>query len=716
MAHDDRLMQELLATFHIEAAEHLETLNHALLELERLPDPAHQKALVQEAFRAAHSLKGAARAVNMKEVESVTHGVETILQRVRDHGFVLTADVCDVLYDALDTVTRLISAETKVDMAVVGRLLALVQAPVPAPATETEPNPHLERTSADLGMMLASDTIRVPVNKLDDLMAEVGELLVARIGFDQRATDSKSIQNTLKEMSKTWQNVLAASRHEHKADLSTAIQNHAEALERLVQAHRTLDQGLNQDAMRLKVVTGHLQDQVRRARMVPFQMLVLLLERVVRDVAHNEAKQVVFEVLGGSVELDKKVLEQLKDPLVHLLRNAVGHGLESTAARVAAGKPPEGHITIMVRQHGSEVRITVQDDGRGFDTDALRRTVTERGLEEREWDQESLINAAFLPGVSTAPTITTLAGRGIGLDVVRQAIEAIQGRIAVESEPGQGTTITLMAPTSVAITRGLLVQVGRERYILPLLAIEKIIPLTDSFTVGGRTMIRVDNTSLPLISLASALNRNAEVGDSPMVIILAVAEQRRALLVDDVLTEQEVTVKPLDYPLQRVRHVSGVAVLGSGEPIIVLNPADLVRSQTHNPVLPAREVAPEERPIVHVLVVDDSITTRTLEKNILEAAGYAVTTATDGVMALQRIKEKPFQIVVSDVQMPNMDGFTLARSLRSSQAYSNLPIILVTSLENQEDREQGMQAGANAYIVKRGFDQAELLATIQRLI
>lgn len=717
MAQNDRLMQELLATFHIEASEHLETLNHVLLELERLPEPDRQTGLVQEAFRAAHSLKGAARAVNMKEVERVTHAVETVLQQVRDHGFSLTPDVCDLLYDALDAITTLIRGEAVKDTTFVERLLSLVQSSVhPVLSTNNDTNMYPDRAPSDLSMMFGADTIRVPVNKLDELMAQVGELLVTRIGFDQRATDSRAIQNSLKEMGKTWQSVIDASQQQHKTDLTTAIQNHAEALERLIQAHRTLDKGLSQDTMRLNVVTGHLQDQVRRTRMVPFQIIVLLLERVVRDASHDEGKQVLFTVEGGHVELDKKVLEQLKDPLVHLLRNAVGHGLESTEKRLAAGKTPEGHISIVVQQHGSEVRLSVQDDGRGFDLDALRQTVAQRGLEERDWDQEALINAAFLPGVSTAAAITTLAGRGIGLDVVRQSIEAIQGRLSVQSERGQGASITLIAPTSVAITRGLLVRIGSERYILPLLAIEKILPLADSFTVGGRAMIRVNDIPLPLISLAAALNLSVEMSSSPMVIVLGVAEQRRALLVDDVLTEQEVTVKPLDYPLQRVKHVSGVAVLGNGEPIIVLNPADLVRFQAQTTVLPVREIAPEERRIIHVLVVDDSITTRTLEKNILEAAGYEVTTAIDGVMALERIKEKPFQIVVSDVQMPNMDGFTLVRSLRNSQAYANIPVILVTSLENKDDKEQGMQAGANAYIVKRGFDQAELLATIHRLI
>jgi two-component system chemotaxis sensor kinase CheA len=462
--------------------------------------------------------------------------------------------------------------------------------------------------------------------------------------------------------------------------------------------------------------------------MVPFQTLVLVLERAVRDVAHSEAKQVNFRIDGSEVELDKQVLETLKDPLLHLLRNAVDHGIETPAVREAAGKPPGGTVILTVQQRGSEVHIKITDDGQGFDQQSLLEAYRQRNgnnLPENLADDD-IMGLAFLPGVTTTHQVTTISGRGMGLDVVRQRIESIQGRIAVESSPGQGATVRLVVPTSLAMTRGLLVQVGKEGYVIPLLSVEKIVEPDASFVVSGKWMLKVDDAAVPLVSLSQVLERPAapkkEKASNPIAVVIGVSDQRLALLVDDIVTEQELAVKPLGKPLQRVRNVTGAALLGSGEPVVVLNPADLVKSArgvTAAEIAPvvdkhteeAVEVAPHS-----ILVVDDSITTRTLEKNILTAAGFLVTTATDGTEALKRLEEKSIDLVVADVQMPHMDGITLTQELRRSADYQTLPIILVTSLESPEDREKGMVAGADAYIIKRGFDQAELLATIARLL
>jgi two-component system, chemotaxis family, sensor kinase CheA len=310
------------------------------------------------------------------------------------------------------------------------------------------------------------------------------------------------------------------------------------------------------------------------------------------------------------------------------------------------------------------------------------------------------------------------------LDVVRRCLEAIQGRILVDSLPGKGSRIQLLVPTSVTMTHGLLVRTGSEHYMLPLLSVEKIIDLCADaiFTIEGRTAIRLDGKPLPLASLSAVLGRteaDRRHADKLPAVIVCVAEQRVALLVDEVVTEQELAVLPLGKLLRRVRNVTGAALLGSGRPVIVLNTADLVKlaKSTDGKRLPfIRQDDAELKPPPPILVVDDSITTRTLEKNILEAAGFQVFTAVDGLGALRQLGEHPIELIVADIQMPEMDGFELTRQLRESANYRNLPIILVTSLDSREDRERGLMAGADAYIVKRGFDQAELLATIQKLL
>lgn len=756
---DESMMQELLQTFRVEAVEHVQILNQSLLMMERKPTADAMRRHLQDAFRAAHSLKGAARAVNLKSIEAIAHAMENILQQARDAGRVLDADTCDGLYDGLDGIQALLE-DREIDTEQLQLRLAdmanlnsgeshseLVnespQKPIenmveetPAPAIPEPPAPahapvSAPLTSADnneahiLNGLSASDTIRVSTDKLDDLMAQVGELIVLKISADQRQIDVRAIRHHMMRWSKMWSEIQHSLGHLN-GNLSKqayeSLRRYGQEMEALVQSFNEMDQAITRDTLRLNMVTNSLQDKVRHVRMIPFQTLVLALERAVRDAARTQEKDISFFVQGGDVELDKKVLETLKDPLLHLLRNAVVHGIEDEAGRLKRGKDSTGQIHLSVALKGSEVHITVRDDGRGFDLDHLRKIYQQRGGEGAEASDDEIISMAFLPGVSTATDITTLSGRGVGLDVVRQQIEAIQGRISVSTNAGYGSSFNLVVPISLAMTRGLLVRAGGQHYGLPLLSVEKILEPKETIAVSGKHMLRVNGTPLPLVSLSSLLEQPGSTEDenhSRLAIIMAVADQRVALLVDDALTEQELAIKPLSAPLKRVRNVAGAALLGNGDPVIILNPSDLIRSAkgTHLLAAPIKRIGEAAEQVSRqVLVVDDSITTRTLEKNILEAAGYVVYTATDGQEALKRLSETKVDIVVSDIEMPRMDGFNLTRTLRESNEFNHLPIILVTSLESESDREQGMMAGANAYIVKRGFDQAELLATIENLL
>lgn len=738
MAHkDEALLKELMKSFQAEAADHLQLLNQSLLELEREPAQEQQKTLIQDAFRSAHSLKGAARAVSMKPVESLAHAMETLLQLARDDGFSLTPDVCDVFYDTLDVIAQLVDGAQVQTDDLLNRLHVLSGEAAPTEATPARPAPAspaeappASTADADAAVSEATgsvdETIRVNVGKLDDLMAQVSELLVARISAEHRLSNAQDVRHHLVSLTKGLREVSALAGRAQNGqgrEMMEAIERQMDLVARLNQAFHVLDSGLYQDALRLGVAADGLQEQIRRMRMVPFQTLMLSLERAVRDAARSEGKQVVLRHTGMQVELDKRVLEQLKDPLMHLLRNAVGHGIEAADERASRGKPPEGQVSLAVYQRGSEVRIVVQDDGRGFDMARLRDAAQRHGTATADdAAQNEIIGLAFLPGVSTSASVTALSGRGVGLDVVRRQLEMVQGRIAVDNRPGEGVTFTLTVPTTLAMTRVLIVALADEQYALPLLSVEKIIRAAQTTVIGGRPMIKLDGVTLPLVALSAILGEGEAVAnDSPMVVVMGVADQRIGLVIDDVITEQELAVKALQKPLTRIRNVSGTALLGNGDPIIVLNPVDMIRA-AEQAAMPIAQFSSStasddaEDAVVQVLVVDDSITTRTLEKNILEAAGYVVLTATDGVQAIERLRQAEVDIIVSDIQMPNMDGITLTRTIRESDEFRHLPLILVTSLESREDREQGMRAGADAYIVKRGFDQAELLATIRQLL
>jgi two-component system chemotaxis sensor kinase CheA len=718
---DQDLMRELLQAFHAEAPDHIQTLNKTLLQLERQPEGEQRTALLQGAFRAAHSLKGAARAVGVLPVEKLAHHVEEALKLARENRLPLDPSTCDILYYAFDVIQKLLDGEPSDIEPLMAQLSTLSQ----GVSSEAQP-PTIEEVPVHPIAVEGEETIRVAVSKLDLLMAQTGELLTARISAEQRLADMQAVRQEFNQFARLWRDVktLGARTSQNSDAVSyrgDTLQFFEEHLHQLSRSVNHLDTEINRDALRLGMISGRLQTEMRRVRMVPFQTLEPLFQRTVRDAAHVEGKQVELTIEGGEVELDKKVLEALKDSFLHLLRNAVGHGIEMPEVRAVLNKPPIGEIRIAVVQRGSEAHISVYDDGQGFNLDQLRKSAeTHQVAVGTDASAGELINLAFLPGMTTSPQLTALSGRGVGLDVVRRQIESLQGRIQVESVAGQNTSFHFVVPVSLAMTRVLLIGLGGHRYAVPLASVERIVRPRDTFSVEGQVMLAFDQGSLPLVSLASILNLPFQSGSGLLAVIVGVGDQRIALLVDEVLTEQELAVKPFGKPILRARHLAGVAILGSGEPVVVLNTADLVKSARGVSVQPVLNVegvkTSGQNDSRRILVVDDSITTRTLEKNILEAAGYEVFTATDGTRALQQLKAHPIALVVADIEMPNMDGIALTRSLRESKEFQELPIILVTSLESAEDRERGMMAGANAYIVKRGFNQADLLATIQQLL
>jgi two-component system, chemotaxis family, sensor kinase CheA len=719
--HDEKLIRELLQTFQTEANEHVQSLNQTILTLERETNASAKAALIQEAFRSAHSLKGAARAVALTEIETLAHHMEDVLKLARDGQLALEPAVCDILYNALDGIAALLK-EQPCDYE---DLVAKLESILPHEngiIVDVAPIEQVHQSNENI--VKDDDSIRVALSKLDSLMAEAGELALSRVNAEQRSKDLQNMRQSINHFPRLWQDVrvqLARLQRENQSSqpLIAVLDHYHKAVQGLVTDVATVDVAMNRDALRLSMVTNRLQDDIRRVRMLPFQSVELLLHRAIRDAARSARKEINFTIEGADVELDRKVLELLKDPLIHLLRNAAVHGIESPESRLQKGKAPEGQVILAIAQRGSEAHIRISDDGQGFQIEALKAAANGHPLAPNHTDDP--VKLAFLAGVSTSNGVTELAGRGVGLDVVRQQIELLQGRISVENNPDAGVSIQLIVPISLAMTRVLLVRANQEVYAIPLASIEMIEELENTFHVEGQLMINVNEQPLVVVPLGMLLGQNAVESSEPLLIVLAVAEQKIALLVDDVLSEQELAVKSFSKPLARIRHMTGAAVLGNGEPVVVLNTADLVKASRRLPkqaYINTKKIEHETelKTIEQILVVDDSITTRTLEKNILQAAGYQVVTATDGLEALKELRNHNFDLMVADVEMPNLDGIRLTQRLRESEDFKNLPIILVTSLESHDDRERGMKAGANAYIVKRGFNQAELLNTIRQLL
>ncbi len=503
-----------------------------------------------------------------------------------------------------------------------------------------------------------------------------------------------------------------------------------------------------EEAARLSAITSQLHDHVRSTRMLPLTTILQPVRVQVRDMARSSGKHIYLDVDDGQAVADREVLENVREVLLHLMRNAVDHGIESIDKRVAQGKPEEGRIALYAAVHGDYLELTIADDGAGLDIEAIKQQACTGGfLKETDIERMSdadIVDLIFASGFSTSKRVSTLSGRGVGLDIVRSRVERMQGHVSVKSIAKQSTTFTIRVPLSLTSSHGLLLKIEQTTYMLPLEVVQRIVAVTpkDIAHVEGYETLLVDGHPVKLLYLAELLGESAHIisegqagrrGSAAalykgsgmrqsMALLLGNGERQIACLIDDVLGEQELVVHRLPSPLHRVRFIAGATLLEDGSIVPILDAVDILRAATGRR---SSGVVVDEQTSVNqhtptIVVADDSITTRTLEKNILEAAGYQVHMATDGVQALNVLHtlmgNGGCDLLLSDIDMPNLDGFELTKQVCGNPELRHVPVILVTSLDAPQDRERGMSAGASAYIVKRGFDQQLLLETIAELV
>ena len=623
---------DLLNIFWVEASEYLEALNNILLQLEVADPGTNHTAELREVSRIAHSLKGASRAVGLTTIESLAHLMEDVFNQVQEGTLALSPDVCDALYDSLDVIQIYTSGgEADADTVAVvrdqlsglmvsedeppadagrnGAARAVVkQAPA---ALEPPPVPRArlatqEFTPVPVGAPRpAEDTVRVSLIKLDQLMGQASELLIARMHSEQRRQDLQAMLQEYRRWQRIWRQARSAyirttRRLRDARELSGTGDGGADLMSLLDfldstqhymtqtgQALQALNRDLAQDNLHLTALVDELQADIASVRMLPFETILSAFQRMVRDLAHETGKDVALVVKGAEVELDKHVLELLKDPLMHLLRNATDHGIEKPEVRLAAGKPPQGTIMLRVTSRGSDIHVSVSDDGKGINTDVVRDRALAAGLigdtEADTLSKQETIALVLEPGFSTADKITDVSGRGVGLDVVRQRIEALRGRLWIENNPGKGVTFHLIVPVSLTRIRCLLARAGSEQYAIPITAVARIINVlpSDVFTVEDRPMIEVLGRPMPLVHLQSALERPgtpSALSASTPVLVLRATDRGVAFIIDDLVSEQELVLKSLGSELSRIRNVSGAAILGTGEVVIVLNTSDLIKS------------------------------------------------------------------------------------------------------------------------------------------
>jgi chemotaxis protein histidine kinase CheA len=690
--------QEFLDIFRDEANERLDAMVNTLLELEAGSAPGDA---VDSLFRDAHTIKGGAGMVGLDGVRSLAHAVEDVLADARAAG-VFPAELTATMLRATDALRAEVSGSpvpTEELLAELAgrRAVAEPEAPAPAqprraaakkttarkpsagsprkaparkataPKRSTQPavtKPPAQESAESSSKRLAERrTVRVPAEKLDRLLDLVGETVLHRRRLEHALGGNGQSQELVDELG---------------------------VGERLL---------------------GDLKDAAINMRTLPLASIIGPFPRAVRDIATAQAKEVELVVKGADTELDRVILENLSEPLVHLLRNAVGHGIETAAERVSARKPGRGLVELRAETRGGRVEITVADDGRGVSPETL----------EEARRAGSLADVLTRAGYSTATEVTELSGRGVGLDAVKRHVESFGGSMEVRSRPGEGTEVVLQLPLALALLEVLLFERGDNVFGLPLPTVEEAVSIGETFSLQGRPSIELRGLQLPLYDVAALVGSQArQLPVRAPALVVSAGGRRIAAACDALLGEEEVVVKPLG-PLFRVEGYLGAAILGDGRIALLLDATTLSRGHRKlpQPSTPAQngDHAPDRALIPKVLVVEDSFTVRELQKGILEAAGYRVAAAANGREALEVLgQEADVALVVSDIEMPEMDGLELTRQIRSEPAYGTLPVVIVTALGSEDDQRRGIEAGADAYMVKRSFDQHAMLETVERLV
>jgi two-component system, chemotaxis family, sensor kinase CheA len=606
----------------------------------------------------------------------------------------------------------------------------LVSQSVIMPMNRSTDNATLEGSTR---ATVTQESVRVSVARLDSLLAQAGELTVGRIRIEERLRDlrdllgRRNLERRNSRHSRTLRRRLQGLADENRdvasvlGLLETSEENTRRALDKLEDVLNRLSGDLAQ----LRTVNTTIEDEVLSVRLLPAAMLFPPLERLVRDLGQQLGKQVRLITLGGGVGIDRKILEGLRDPLMHMIRNAVDHGLELPNVRTEFGKSPEGTITLSVGSSGGMVTLNLTDDGNGMDANRILKKAEEKGIIQSAltYDPKLALDLIFEPGFSTAAAVTDVSGRGVGMDVVRQNIRALSGTVSVQSQLGAGSHFTMRVPAQLATVRVLLVRVGHDTFAVPTASIERTgrVKVEGIHQLEGRSVIILEGRPIPLVELGSVMDVPFEAGESwQPYFILRRDDDRLACTVDAMLGEQEVVVKKLSYPLEKFAPLEGAAVLGSGQLVSILSSTHLIERGLRREIRVRRDlkIAPTVAARVpRIMVVDDSITSRTLERSILEAAGFETITAVHGAQALEFLRRgEHVDLVVSDVEMPELDGFGLTGEIRRDPRLAQIPVILITSLNAPEHKERGAMAGADAYIVKGEFDQGVLLETINRLL
>ncbi len=752
-------LSEVIGVFIAEAEEHIENLNQGVLVLEK--EPGDLK-IVDELFREAHSLKGASGTIGFTEIRDMSHQIEDILADIREQRIAFDASVADRMFSDLDKI-KLLMEEIAQGGGVNENFPTLPKEEEPKkPAKESksvkktskkksvkkkkpekESKPTIQTVSTDkekenggpAAQPVVEEFVRVPLSRIDSILNLGGALVINKIKSTRKLRFFRKIGMMANQMEKRL-SLLNDQFKDQKnenlpPELIDSIYQCTSEIVKIKEEVDAISDDVLGEALHIEPIMDQLQRHIREIRMLPCSTIFSGFPRLVRDIAQKQGKEVTLKIEGEDTELDKKVLEGIKEPLIHILRNAIDHGLESPKERMAQGKPAGGTIRLSAFHKGENVVIEIQDDGRGFDKEKIKAVALQKKMAEAEdfenMSDREIFNFVFMNGFSTSSFITDISGRGVGMDVVRTQIENLKGQVEISSEKGAGTTLLLELPLTIAIIHALMLKTGGRTFGIPLSAIDEIAraQYRDIHRVENKMAFELRNRVVPIVRLDETIGipstqKSKNIGNTEVtIVIISSLYGRVGFWVDQLLGKEEIYLKNLGKHIGKLRNISGATMRRTGDIVLILDPVDLVMSSKNTKSAPINEGHGNLETIEQkrrLLVVEDSMTTRELLRPILEGEGYEVDTAIDGLDGIEKVSLGSYDLIVSDIEMPRMSGLELCRYLKENETYSEIPFIFVTARGSEEEKRRGIEVGAQAYISKGNFDQGNLLETIARLI
>jgi two-component system chemotaxis sensor kinase CheA len=761
---DEKLLKELIEIFRGEFGEQTQAMTDCLLELEKSPQGPKSKEHIDTIFRAAHNIKGSAKSLEFDDMGDIAHRLEDIFMALRENGMVIDTMICGLCFEAIDAMSHILQAHvdktTPNDFTdLLARLLQAskdeeaiptsdaannVEKTTPAPKEEVksvgdnvekttsvskkEPVPVTESVTDNVEQV---SSIRVSVDKLIEVGAISDELVGVKIKNGDISYQLKQLEPRINEINLTWEAIVDGIKKEKlglpDVDLQLLYTSLADKDAILKSDISEILYNMRSVNAEFGLTLDSLNENARILRLMPVSTLLRPLLRTVRDISHAMNKSVEMEITGEEVELDRAILEQIKSPVIHLLRNAIDHGLESREERVRSNKPETGKILINVTEEGSEIHIVIKDDGCGIDLNKTKDIAIGKNLitpdEAEKLSPDAILDLLFLPGFSTKDIITDISGRGVGLDVVRTNIQSVKGRINIETKEGVGTTITMCFPLTIATDRGILVRVSNQLFIIPTQAVTRILNLESAGTkaIEGSMTIMLEGQPIPLFYMGTVIGVSNREGSqetaAKLALVISKGRSMLGFIIDEIIGEREIALKALMKPLNKTKYITGATLGGRGEVVLVLNPSDLIEAALKSSTSQLQAGSKKASSITpNILLAEDSITTRTLEESILKNKGYTVTSVVNGAEAWEALQKESFDLIVTDVEMPVMGGFELTEKVKKDKTLKEIPVVIVTSCASDEDKKKGVKAGANAYITKGKFEASALLKVVEQLL